>query len=552
MSVDSARTTTSESRGPSSAFGSAGEKAQGAIPTLQASLGNAAIAQLHSSGNRLDGPVRARMEGAFGADFSDVRVHRDNDANQASESMRARAFTVGQDIYFGRNMYAPDTGNGLKLLAHELTHTLQQPSSGGSPAAESLDVSRPDHASEREAANLAERVVGNLPVAGARAPASALIQRQDDPNAGPAPQVAPTPAPATDPGQTPAAATSAAVGVPTSGHELRAEATIPANVELSRSPTSDPSRTNVIHTEEATQVVLTVESSGITINFAPDLVVTNHSSGTLSPDFNVWVTSVRWDFSSQQITVNGSARGITWLANLGNPIQNVSDGLASFVSKNLPARMLVKGYDPFADPAILTDLATFGGSRSGGPPAVAPVVPFARLSASFTLGADVTQTAGAGSIVIPSGSRIELSVSGKSPGTAAGPQIDEVSMTIGRAGADVNLRAFGSDLPLLTLQGVALHHGGALSFQYTVVTEDLEFLVRALLASAVVQSGHGGELGSGALDARQPRIHAIIDSEVRPRLEPMLRDFIIANRGAIPGIDLANSLGIGPAPPAKP
>ena len=125
-------------------------------------------------------------------------------------------------------------------------------------------------------------------------------------------------------------------------------------------------------------------------------------------------------------------------------------------------------------------------------------------------------------------------------------------MTIGRAGADVNLRAFGSDLPLLTLQGVALHHGGALSFQYTVVTEDLEFLVRALLASAVAQSGHGGELGPGALDARQPRIHAIIDSEVRPRLEPMLRDFIIANRGAIPGIDLANSLGIGPAAPAVP
>ena len=70
--------------------------------------------------------TQGRMEKAFGEDFSNVRLH----TNQASESLNAKlnakAFTFGQDIYFARGAYQPGSAEGDKLLAHELTHTLQQ------------------------------------------------------------------------------------------------------------------------------------------------------------------------------------------------------------------------------------------------------------------------------------------------------------------------------------------------------------------------------------------------------------------------------------------
>jgi hypothetical protein len=78
----------------------------------------------HSSA--LDPATRGFMESRFGHSFGSVRVHTDSAAAVRAESLSARAFTVGQDVYFGRGEYAPQTHRGRGLIAHELTHVLQQ------------------------------------------------------------------------------------------------------------------------------------------------------------------------------------------------------------------------------------------------------------------------------------------------------------------------------------------------------------------------------------------------------------------------------------------
>lgn len=85
--------------------------------------------QLHSntgSGKPLDGHTKTFMESRFNADFSGVKVHTGNHASELSSSINAQAFTHGKDIYFNSGKYNPTSGTGRHLLAHELTHTIQQ------------------------------------------------------------------------------------------------------------------------------------------------------------------------------------------------------------------------------------------------------------------------------------------------------------------------------------------------------------------------------------------------------------------------------------------
>jgi hypothetical protein len=79
-----------------------------------------------SGGRALDKEVRASMEPAFGADFSGVRVHADAKADGLNRSLQARAFTTGQDVFFRGGEYNPGSSGGKELLAHELTHVVQQ------------------------------------------------------------------------------------------------------------------------------------------------------------------------------------------------------------------------------------------------------------------------------------------------------------------------------------------------------------------------------------------------------------------------------------------
>jgi len=74
----------------------------------------------------LDSGARAEMESAFGENFGDVRIHTDSQTEKAADEIGARAFTRGRDVYFGRGEYKPSTRAGKELLAHELTHVVQQ------------------------------------------------------------------------------------------------------------------------------------------------------------------------------------------------------------------------------------------------------------------------------------------------------------------------------------------------------------------------------------------------------------------------------------------
>lgn len=92
-----------------------------ATPELEES-----IQQARGGGQALPEDVRTPMERTFGANFSRVKVHTDTRADQLNQSIQARAFTSGQDIFMRQGEYSPSTRSGQELLAHELTHVVQQ------------------------------------------------------------------------------------------------------------------------------------------------------------------------------------------------------------------------------------------------------------------------------------------------------------------------------------------------------------------------------------------------------------------------------------------
>jgi Domain of unknown function (DUF4157) len=131
---------------------------------------------LRSPGRPLDAETRAFFEPRFGHEFSQVRLHADARAAESARAVQAHAYTVGRDVVFGAAQYAPGTGAGNRLLAHELTHVVQQ--SGGRGCLAPLRVDESDSPAEREADQIARAVISHRP--GSR-PASLLaprIQRQ--------------------------------------------------------------------------------------------------------------------------------------------------------------------------------------------------------------------------------------------------------------------------------------------------------------------------------------------------------------------------------------
>lgn len=84
------------------------------------------IFQSKGSGQSLDKDIKETMEPRFGYNFSNVRIHKDSNADKLANQLGAQAFTVGKDIYFGAGRYDPGTTLGQKLIGHELTHVVQQ------------------------------------------------------------------------------------------------------------------------------------------------------------------------------------------------------------------------------------------------------------------------------------------------------------------------------------------------------------------------------------------------------------------------------------------
>jgi hypothetical protein len=124
----------------------------------------------------LDASTRRVMEPLFQHDFSDVRVHSDPEAARSAKTLSARAFTIGRDMVFNEGEYSPGTAAGQKLLAHELTHVVQQERGGASSDRVRVQAfSHPHDASEREAAENADRVAVERPLP-VRQTASGVVQ----------------------------------------------------------------------------------------------------------------------------------------------------------------------------------------------------------------------------------------------------------------------------------------------------------------------------------------------------------------------------------------
>jgi hypothetical protein len=121
-----------------------------------------AIESSRGGGHPLDSGMQSRMGRALDADFSGVRVHSDSEADGLNRSLQARAFTTGKDVYFRHGEYNPGSSSGRQLLAHELTHVVQQ--GGSTVQSKSQEGDRDAGCSGCAATNLMRTVQAKLTV----------------------------------------------------------------------------------------------------------------------------------------------------------------------------------------------------------------------------------------------------------------------------------------------------------------------------------------------------------------------------------------------------
>jgi Domain of unknown function (DUF4157) len=114
---------------------------------------------LNSPGQPLDAGIRAWMEPRFHHDFSNVRVHTDQKAAESAQAVNAFAYTIGRDVVFDGGRYEPRTEIGARLLAHELTHVVQQDNRNVAATQTAKAISHPGDAAEVEADSVAARVM---------------------------------------------------------------------------------------------------------------------------------------------------------------------------------------------------------------------------------------------------------------------------------------------------------------------------------------------------------------------------------------------------------
>jgi hypothetical protein len=100
------------------------------------------IGRLNSRGQALPNPIRDFYEPRFGYDFSHVKVHTDTVAAKSAQSINALAYTSGNHIIFNQGQFSPGSASGKKLLAHELTHVVQQGATGAFAEVHAQDEDR--------------------------------------------------------------------------------------------------------------------------------------------------------------------------------------------------------------------------------------------------------------------------------------------------------------------------------------------------------------------------------------------------------------------------
>lgn len=158
-------------------------KAQGEPTELNEETA-AAINSARGQGQSLDSDMADKAGGAMGQDFSNVKIHTDSQSDQLNEQVGAKAFTTGNDIFFSSGAYDPHSQDGQHLIAHELTHVVQQGASA--PAVQGkMTVNDPNDQYEAEADQVADQVISQPQVQKEEMPEEELqtkrIQREEMP-----------------------------------------------------------------------------------------------------------------------------------------------------------------------------------------------------------------------------------------------------------------------------------------------------------------------------------------------------------------------------------
>ncbi|WP_052349363.1 eCIS core domain-containing protein [Planktothrix mougeotii] len=145
-------------------------QAKSTQPDQQVMAGGDASTELETSiqtakggGQPLDGGLQRSMGQAMGADFSGVKVHTDSQSDQLNQSIQAKAFTTGQDVFFRQGAYEPSSRGGQELIAHELTHVVQQngkSTSGSSPIQRKMQFESKDLKGEMSLGARVNRFLG--------------------------------------------------------------------------------------------------------------------------------------------------------------------------------------------------------------------------------------------------------------------------------------------------------------------------------------------------------------------------------------------------------
>jgi hypothetical protein len=128
------------------------------------------IDRARGGGQALDGALQAQMGESMGYDLSGVRVHTSPEADALNRQLSARAFTTGQDVFFRSGEYDPHSSSGQELIAHELTHVVQQ-GTGAVRGGKGMTVNEPGDTYEQQADATAKQLIG----------AGASVQRQEVP-----------------------------------------------------------------------------------------------------------------------------------------------------------------------------------------------------------------------------------------------------------------------------------------------------------------------------------------------------------------------------------
>jgi hypothetical protein len=137
---------------------------------------------LRTPGQPLDAGTKGFMEPRFGHKFDQVRVHTGDRAAESAQAVNATAYTVGNQVVFGRGRYQPSSAEGRHLLAHELAHVVQQAGTAENPARQ-IEVGEPDTTSEVQAEQVARTISLSPSGSGGQTLGGSgmMLQRQDKP-----------------------------------------------------------------------------------------------------------------------------------------------------------------------------------------------------------------------------------------------------------------------------------------------------------------------------------------------------------------------------------